>query len=142
MAKGNDGNLLQHWIEAELAWRLYRQGKGSRLLIVLTHGMAPYECFRSRKKPGKQEPPSGSRRLDGWLAVAKKPNLPTVPPAVVFAYRDCDASASHYPNSGEVLAALIGRGNLHGFISEVCPSKLDQLRYAWGICLARSRPQP
>jgi hypothetical protein len=101
------------------------------LQIILTHGMAPYECFKSRRNPGKQEPSSGSKKIDGWLATARKPNLPAAPPAVLFAYRDCGASPSRYPNSGEVFATLLGRRNLRGLICEVCKFKVDQLRYVW-----------
>jgi hypothetical protein len=50
MAKGNDGNLLQHAIEADLVVRLYRRGRGTGLHVVLTHGMEPYEAFEPRGK--------------------------------------------------------------------------------------------
>jgi hypothetical protein len=89
--------------------------------------MAPFECFEARKTGT-----SGYKTLEGWLAIAQGPNLPPNPPAVVFAYRDCRASAANYPNSGEILAALLGRGNLQGYIAEISPPKLDALRYAWG----------
>jgi hypothetical protein len=131
MAKGNDGNLLQHWVEADLAWRLYRQASGQPLHVVFTHGMAPYECFARRKQPGKQEATSGRNYIDGWLSAATRVHLPKDPPPVVFAYRDLNASASRYPNSGEIISALLGRGNVRGYISEVVPSKLDSLQYAW-----------
>lgn len=43
VAKGNDGNYLQHSIEVAIAWQLVTRIAGSRLHIALTHGMAPYE---------------------------------------------------------------------------------------------------
>ena len=41
MAKGNDGNYLQHSVEIEVAFRLARKDPDGRLHIALTHGMAP-----------------------------------------------------------------------------------------------------
>ena len=43
MAKGNDGNYLQHCVEVEAAVRLARAGPNRRLHVALTHGMAPFE---------------------------------------------------------------------------------------------------
>ena len=45
MAKGNDGNYLQHCIEVELASRLLDESAGKGLQVALTHGMAPFEQF-------------------------------------------------------------------------------------------------
>ena len=46
MAKGNDGNYLQHSIEIESATRLAGTDPRGRLHIALTHGMSPWEPFR------------------------------------------------------------------------------------------------
>ena len=43
MAKGNDGNYLQHCIEVEAAVRLAQADPSGRLHVALTHGMAPFE---------------------------------------------------------------------------------------------------
>ena len=77
MAKGNDGNLLQHWVEADSAARLHRIVKQEPLHIALTHGMAPFERFEPRK-PGA----SGFRRLDAWLATARSARLSEDAPVV------------------------------------------------------------
>ena len=43
MAKGNDGNYLQHCVEVEAAVRLAWASADGRLHVALTHGMAPFE---------------------------------------------------------------------------------------------------
>lgn len=49
MAKGNDGNYLQHCIEVEAAVRLAGMDTAGRLHIALTHGMRPFEPFEKKK---------------------------------------------------------------------------------------------
>ena len=62
MAKGNDGHLLQHAVEAELAFTLFDRGGGNGLYLVLTHGMRPFEPF--------EEPRGGPHKLlDDKLAL-------------------------------------------------------------------------
>ena len=62
MAKGNDGHLLQHAVEAELAFTLFNWGGGKGLYVILTHGMRPFEHF--------EEPRGGPRKLlDDKLAL-------------------------------------------------------------------------
>ena len=126
MAKGNDGNLLQHWVELELAMALLDQSQARRLRVVLTHGMAPYEPFRRRKNGT-----SGYSNLDEWIRRASLPTLMSDPPKIVFAYRDCETTPAHYPNSAEVLGSQIGRANLIGLITEKVDSKVEALRYRW-----------
>jgi hypothetical protein len=126
MAKGNDGNLLQHWIEAHLATRLLCQAHATNLHVALTHGMKPFERFDARKVGV-----SGIKRLDRWLAVAQTLGASSTDPAVVTAYRACKASAEHYPNTGEILAAVAGRANLIGSISECDESKWHELSGQW-----------
>ena len=43
MAKGNDGNYLQHCVEVEAAVQLAQASADGRLHVALTHGMAPFE---------------------------------------------------------------------------------------------------
>lgn len=43
MAKGNDGNYLQHSVEVALALHLASLQPEGRLHIALTHGMKPFE---------------------------------------------------------------------------------------------------
>jgi hypothetical protein len=118
VARGNDGNLLQHGVEAELANALAPEGT---LHLVCTHGMAPSESW---------ENPGRNRRLLHWLGQAAGPPNPNEP-AVVRAYRTRNVSPEAYPNTGEIVAALLGRDGLTGFISEKDLQKHDRLRQAW-----------
>lgn len=118
MARGNDGNLLQHGIEAQIAAHLATE---QGLHIVCTHGMSPFEPW---------ELPGRHRRLLRWIERSASP--PTVDePAVVRAYRKLRVSPERYPNTGEVVAALLARRDLTGFICEVEPEKHQRLKEAW-----------
>ena len=124
MAKGNDGNYLQHSIEIESAERLTETDPQGRLHIALTHGMAPWERLR--------EPiPGQSRcRLCAGLTAATLPPKPREPP-VVAAYRKTRASTSRYPNSAELLRTVVGTDKLSGGIAEVDNAKYRELVDAW-----------
>lgn len=124
MAKGNDGNLLQHGIEAELFRRVYEAGGRRGLHVIFTHGMAPFESC-DRTVTGQH------KGLDLCLDIANGWELPSQPPWVLRAYRECRAAKTSYPNSGEIAAALIGRPNLTGIISEVNPAKYGRLYFTW-----------
>lgn len=126
MAKGNDGNLLQHWVEAALAARLCAVSEDWPLHVTLTHGMEPFERFDPRTTGV-----GGFRRLDAWLAAAHAVPLPNGAPAVASAYRECGASADHYPNSAEILAAVVGRARLRGVVTECDGDKFKVLAAAW-----------
>lgn len=123
MAKGNDGNYLQHSVEVEAASRLARIGGDGRLHIAMTHGMAPFEPFG-----GKAGQVRGN--LDAALTASREPSLPG-DSAIVAAYRETGASADNYPNSAELLRSAIGAGKLSGGITEIDPTKCDQLSDAW-----------
>jgi hypothetical protein len=43
VAKGNDGNYLQHSVEVAVALHLSKLSTQGSLHIALTHGMAPFE---------------------------------------------------------------------------------------------------
>ena len=90
MAKGNDGNLLQHTIEVETASWL--TAKSKKLHVVITHGMAPFEEFETRKNP------SYIKLLDDWLEKSQDASL-SATPRILDAYRHTNASAAHYPNT-------------------------------------------
>lgn len=124
MAKGNDGNYLQHCIEIEAAVRLAEMDTTGRLHIALTHGMKPFEPFDGQKTNTCRE------LLLGKLAEANnKPQAEE--PAVVKAYRETGASKTRYPNSAELLRAVIGAENLSGGITEMCSRKHKSLSSAW-----------
>ena len=124
MAKGDDGNFLQHSVELAAANRLAAENP-STLHVAITHGMAPSEPFEhklSDKKPGLSR-----CRLRAALQLADGP--PRVgEPSIVTAYR-CAGAARRYPNSAALLRTL-GR-ELVGGISETCPLKHKQLAAAW-----------
>ncbi len=124
MAKGNDGNYLQHSIEVAVAWHLVTRTAGNHLHIALTHGMAPYEICGSL--------PGGQTRalLMAALQSARQPKLDGEPP-IVSAYRAANASLEHYPNSGELLAGIIGRSRLIGGITETNQEKHAALQETW-----------
>ena len=125
MAKGNDGNYLQHCIEVEAAVHLAEMGAEGRLHMALTHGMAPFEPFDIRK--------AGSAYHDlllKKLANTKKPPQADEP-TVVKAYRKTEASDTRYPNSAELLRAVIGTEYLSGGITEICSKKHKYLSAAW-----------
>ena len=124
MAKGNDGNYLQHSVEAIAALHLASRTPERRLHVALTHGMAPYEPCDAA--------PHGQARALLASALREAQQAPTgQEPTIVAAYRATGASSPSYPNTGELLAALIGRSRLSGAITEVIPKKHTQLLEAW-----------
>lgn len=123
MAKGNEGNLLQHGVETEVGDLLYAEGGRRGLHIICTHSMAPFEKTDLSSYENKA--------LRRWLDAARQPELGPGLPAVVRAYRHCRASLSRYPNTAELLAALVGRFNLSGMLVEKNPYKFGKLHYQW-----------
>jgi hypothetical protein len=124
MAKGNDGNFLQHSVEVSLALHLSKHSAQKCLHLALTHGMAPFEPCSAR--------PHGPSRdlLEIALRAAQKPAIEGESP-VVKAYRATAAALTRFPNSGELLAAEIGRDRLFGAITEVDAAKYERLVEAW-----------
>lgn len=134
MAKGNNGNYLQHCIEIEAAARLVQVSQGGRLHAALTHGMAPYEELE-RPKTGIQ----GDLLRSALGGIAGEPLCSER--EIVKAYRKCEASPRRYPNSGELLRAVVGTDKLSGGITEVNPAKHEKLEKAWrntGVRVANS----
>ena len=128
MAKGNDGNYLQHCIEVEAAVRLAEMDTAGRLHIALTHGMAPFEPF---DVPLNQPKPGLCRGLLKCKLKESKKSPQSDEPAIVDAYRKTNASEECYPNSAELLRAVIGVENLSGGIAEICGKKHRDLSDAW-----------
>lgn len=128
MAKGNDGNYLQHAAELRLAIRL--AGSEGRLHIALTHGMEPFEAC---DVPGQAQ----HGHLDAALAAAARPAV-AGEDVLVTAYRSVSATRQHYPNSGEIIAATLGRNNLSGCITEKDPLKAPSLQAAWAGTAVRA----
>jgi len=126
VAKGNDGHLLQHGIECELGKRLFDVGGQQGLHLIVTHGMAPTEPFEPREAN-----PGAFVKLERWLDYARQQIPPNDSPSVLSAYRSCGASTAAYPNTGELLAAIIERDKLRGHITEIEPSKIASLDQKW-----------
>ena len=130
MAKGNDGNYLQHSVEIAAADRLAAENPDA-LHIALAHGMAPFERFEhglTEKVPGLAR-----RYLKAALRQAGQAPRPDEPP-IVTAYRNTRASDVHYPNSAELLRERRGGDGacaLSGGITETCPVKYEKLVRAW-----------
>ena len=105
--------------------RLAEMDTAGRLHIALTHGMRPFEPFEKRKADSTYH-----ELLLRKLADAN--NKPQVEePAVVKAYRETGASKTRYPNSAELLGALIGTQHLSGGITEICSRKHNSLSSVW-----------
>ena len=122
MAKGNDGNYLQHCVEVEAAVRLRQACPDGRLHVALTHGMAPFEQTKNST--------ACKRLLYGALREAEgEPNRDER--EIVKAYRSSRASRQNYPNTAELLRAVIGPNKLSGGITEWDPANYKELAAAW-----------
>lgn len=126
MAKGNDGNYLQHCVEIEAAVHLAQTGPEGLLHIALTHGMAPFEKLA---KPMR----NAHRLLDGALSEASCVSVGCNERRIVTAYRNAAASSEHYPNTAELLRAVIGSERLSGGITEFDCRKYRDLVEAWTV---------
>jgi len=124
MAKGNDGNYLQHCIEVEAAARLAQADPDGRLHIALTHGMAPFEPLENT---------SGSVQKALLYEALKDAGGKPQPnePLIVRAYRDSEASKEHYPNTAELLRVVVGAEKLSGGITEIDSTKCTRLAEEW-----------
>ena len=132
MAKGNDGNFLQHCIETVAARRLVEMSAAKALHIAITHGMKPFEPFEDSK---------GNMVRDTLLRKAldaSRQKLRSDEPTIVTAYRKVKASDKHYPNTAELLRAIVGGDRLSGGIAETKPDKHQELVAAW----SNSRVKP
>ena len=128
MAKGNDGNYLQHCVEVEAGLCLARESPDGRLHVAFGHGMAPFEGFDT----GISSSCRGLARcrIERALDEARGP-FQQDEPSIVTAYRSAKASERHYPNSAELLRAVIGADNLAGGITETHARKHAELVDAW-----------
>lgn len=124
MAKGNDGNYFQHSIEVAVALQLAAMDATGRLHVSFAHGMAPFETCDSA--------PRGQARglLERALKDALLPKQVDESP-LVTAYRLTSATMARYPNSAELLRAVIGADRLSGGITEIDPKKHARLADAW-----------
>lgn len=124
MAKGNDGNYLQHCVETLAATQLLDVSATQRLHIAITHGMKPFESFDNPKGHVKHELLFSALERSGR---SPRPNEL----ALVTAYRRAEASAERYPNTAELLRTIVGRNQLYGGITETDSHKFKALECAW-----------
>lgn len=124
MAKGNDGNYLQHSVEIEVALNLASRQPEGRLHIALTHDMAPFEP--SGEERSGQAWKKLKTALDAALGGRKAGES-----SIVTAYRSLGASMDHYPNTAELLRASLGAAYLTGGITECEKAKCRRLQQAW-----------
>ena len=149
MARGNDGNYLQHCIEIEVAVRLAQTGPEGRLHVALTHGMEPFErlgepnhdayrlLYRALEKAAR-EPLCDERELvkayrKSWAAHGYCPNTTDL-------FEELKEE-KRYPNTAELFRTVIGTDRLCGGITETDETKHKALAEAWsgsGIVVARS----
>ena len=121
MAFGNDGNLLQHAIEAYLASEL---SAGGGLYLVCTHAMAPFEPFAVRDETKRDR----WKRFDWWWERASRPETGREEPPFLTAYRCCrQQHRDLYPNTAQILSELLGRHALEGHLCEVVKDHYEAL---------------
>ena len=133
MAKGNDGNYLQHSVEIAAADRLAAENPDA-LHIALAHGMAPFECFEHGLTEKVRGGSAQRCYLKAALRQASQAPRPDEP-SIVTAYRNTRAwEDGHYPNSAELLRERRGGDGAYGLsggITETCPAKYEELARAW-----------
>lgn len=139
MAKGNNGNYLQHCIEVEAAVRLARLSPNVGLHVALTHGMKPFEQFEDPKKGSVRrlvcdalreavgKPQDGEREIvKAYRASWSKARRPKA-----AGLSDDLRTKDLYPNSAELLRAIIGTEHVSGGITERNGAKCAELAAAW-----------
>lgn len=109
MAKGNDGNLLQHACELAAMRALVRTGVSKAFQLYCTHAMAPREAF------GAGSTSAGGAQLRRALNLAAASNSPLPPGTrldsspLVEAYAAVQASDTSYPNTAVLLQGEASR---------------------------------
>jgi len=133
MAKGNNGNLLQHFIECELASLLTESEDSDHLHIILTHGMEPFE--------GLERPKNRLLSLLERVAELDPTEVQELGYPLLSAYKSLGACAENYPNTAEMLAQVLGcRTRLVGHVFENDQEKANELVKAWKGCGVKAVP--
>ena len=138
VAKGNDGNYLQHCVEVEAAVHLAKAASNRKLHIALTHGMEPFEQLG---EPGGNccllysvlceaagEPKCNEREIvkayrASWRSQTYRPDIATLCADL--------RTEKHYPNSAELLHTVVEKDQLSGGITECNKAKHRELDAAW-----------
>lgn len=106
MARTNDGNLLQHFVECQISEVL--ASSASELHLVCTHAMAPFE-------PGRHAAEDEANRV---LIAALQSASTTSEVPVRAAYARTRATLQAYPNTAELIVALRGPEHVSGVLCE------------------------
>lgn len=133
MAKTNDGNLLQHFVECQIAQELL--SVSGELHLVCTHAMAPFEEAESKDED------AFNRSLHRALESARETPTPVdSSPPVRAAYARTRAALDRYPNTAELIAALAGDEHLRGTLCEKDEIAASVLSNRWAPTHVRVRP--
>lgn len=119
MAKVNNGNLLQHFVECAVADALAADAQGLRL--VATHAMEPF---------GTADVASVDDSNRALRTLLSEPQ-PDSPHPLLRAYAHTKASPEHYPNTAELVAALTGDKVLSGVLCEFDGPNTTALTKRW-----------
>jgi len=106
VARTNDGNLLQHFVECQSSEVL--AASAPDLHLVCTHAMAPFE-------PGEHAVADDANRA--LVAVLQSASDPSAVP-LRTAYARTRASLDSYPNTAELIVALRGAEHVSGILCE------------------------
>jgi hypothetical protein len=139
MARGNDGNLIQHTIESDLAAHLSASDSLNRLWLTCTHSMEPFAPIQH----GRFERAARRRRFEYWwqCALLDDEAGPEPNPPVLRAYRHCrQIDRDRYPNSAEIVSALIGRQQLAGTLVELKDVNYQALIERWNGTAVTIKP--
>jgi hypothetical protein len=133
MASGNNGNILQHFVELEAAQGLLSAPGAGGLRCVFTHGMAPFEGFQHPlpENDAKTRVMGRALRMSERL---RKGLDPREGQSLLFqAFGDLDVGQTHYPNSGVLMDWLARQRNLglRMAIAETSPAAQAALVERW-----------
>lgn len=129
MAKGNDGNLLQHFIECEVSAVL--ADTSPHLHLICTHAMEPFGALTS----AADDPWCAglAAALAGSTGAAR---MAAAPPLLVALDRT-RAARARYPNTAELIAALRGDDQLSGVLCEKDAIHASVLSNRWAPTAVR-----
>jgi hypothetical protein len=132
MARGNNGNLLQHAVECEVVRSALADFANKNALhLFTTHSMRPFEDLEAKK--GSSE----TKLFNMWLdaAIGADHNIRRVDtssfPAILDGYRGTSATYVHYPNTAELAASFVERARISGVLCEADPQLFNDLSNRW-----------
>jgi hypothetical protein len=103
MALGNNGNILQHFVELEAGQGLLSAGGTGGLRCVFTHAMAPFEAFEHALPENDPKTRVMSRALRMTERIRKGLDSKEGQPLLFQAFAELEVGPSHYPNSAVLM---------------------------------------